>query len=187
MDQNNNKKSFDKDHHFVGRQIRAQKVLCIDNNNVNHGVISISEALKLAKECDLDLVQINHVEYGVTPTCKIINYSKFKYEISKKQKLAARKQREAEVKIKEIKFRPSTDMNDLRIKAKHAESFLNEGFKVKISLHFKGREISHQNIAIETFNTFISLLPDAQILNKPSMEGKEMSVLIYKKDMDKTG
>lgn len=188
MDQNIRSKSA-AETHVVNRSIRAPKVLCIDKDNVNLGVISTYEALKLAEDNGLDLVQVNW-NGKEPPTCKILNYGKFKYEASKKQKLAAKHQRESEIKVKEIKFRPATDLNDLRVKAKHAEDFLNEGFRVKVCLVFKGREISHQNFGMETFDIFISLLPGAQFLNKPSMEGKEMSVILFKKSdssMDKTG
>lgn len=175
--------------HYVGRQIRAPKVLCIDKDNVNRGVISTYEALRLAEESGLDLVQINNGgKEASVPTCKIINYGKFKYEITKKQKAAAKKQRESEIKTKEIKFRPTTDLNDLKIKAKHAQEFLDEGHRVKVSLLFKGRETTHQEYGIDTLNTFLDLLPEADLLNKPSLENKEMSVLLVKRSSEsKTG
>lgn len=174
--------------HFVGKQIRAAKVLCIDNNNANRGIIPLYEALRIAEDSGLDLVQMNNGNKGSPPTCKIMNYGKFKYEQSKKDKEAAKKQRESEVKTKEIKFRPSTDINDLRVKAKHAEKFLNEGHRVKVSLVFKGREISHQDLGRETFNVFVDLLPDADFLSAPSFENKEMSVILIKGNgVSKTG
>ncbi len=166
---------------IVGRAIRSPKVLCIDSEGKNLGVISTYDAIRLAEDNGLDLVQMNFGAKGSYPTCKIMNYGKFKYETTKKQKEAAKKQRQAEVKTKEIKFRPNTSTNDLQIKAKHAEDFLNEGHRVKVSLVCKGREMSHQDIAYDTFQIFLEMLSNITILNNPSFEGKEMSALICKK------
>lgn len=166
--------------YLVGHQIRSPKVTCIDHNNQNLGLIPTYQALKIAEENNLDLVQVNNGDKNVFPTCKILNYGKFKYELSKNKKAAAKKQKESEIKIKEIKFRPTTDLNDLKLKAKHAEDFIKDNYKVKISMVFKGREVSHQEIAMETFNTFISFVSNVKISGTPSMEGKNFIAMIEK-------
>lgn len=164
--------------YFVGRQIRAYKVLCIDDKNNNLGVIPLSEALSLAEENNLDLVQMTFPNRGEPPTCKILDYGKFKYDLQKKEKQARQKQREAAVKIKEIKFRPTTDLNDLRIKANHAREFLDDNCRVKVMIMFKGRELSHQEIAQATLNTFLSFIPNAKCLEEPILTGRVLTAII---------
>lgn len=176
----NSNNSQNKNFTPINHQIKAPKVLCIDCNNDNIGIIDTYKALKLANEQGLDLVQIA-VSVDRTPTCRITNYGKFKYEQSKKQKAAAKSQRESVSKIKEIKFRPSTDVNDLKTKANKAAEFLDEGHKVKISILFKGREISYQEVAYETLNTFLNLIPTMQVIEKPLVIGRVLSVLGQKK------
>ncbi|HVI42753.1 MAG TPA: translation initiation factor IF-3, partial [Anaerovoracaceae bacterium] len=129
---------------IINHQIRGQKVFCINHENVNLGLIPLSQALNLAQEHGLDLVQVSAPSKDRAPTCKILDSGKYKYDLSKKKKEAEKKQREAIVKTKEIKFRPTTDLNDLKTKARKAEGFIEEGCRVKISITFKGREISHQ-------------------------------------------
>lgn len=170
--------------HFVGRQIRAHRVLCINHNNENCGVIPISDALKMAEDNGLDLVQINNDVKN--PTCKILDYNKFRYDLSKKEKLAKKKQRESIIKIKEIKFRPTTDENDLRIKAKHAREFLDDGNKVKITIVFRGREMSYRDIGMDTLNKFIDMIEVAQFEHDPSMNGRNLSAILSKKKEDKS-
>lgn len=159
--------------------IRAKKVLCIDKDNNNLGVMNFSEALSLANQDELDLMQISIKDN--LPTCKILNYSKFKYEQSKKQKEVAKKQRESTAKIKEIKLRPSTSENDLRIKANKVSGFLDEGNKVKITVTFKGREISHKNLGIQTLNVFMAMLSNITIIDQLSSEGKMLSLTCFRK------
>lgn len=169
------RKSF---RYFVGRQIRAQKVLCIDSENVNRGVIPISDALTLAKRSGLDLVQISKSSPQEVPTCKILDYSKFKFDQSKRDRLTRKRQRETTSKVKEIKFRPSTDTHDLSIKAKQAGKFLSAGHKVKATIVFKGREMSYVDDSRSTLREFVEMIPDAQMLSVPAVNGRQLSVLI---------
>ncbi len=157
------------------------KIICIDNNNVNLGVMESSQAVVLATAQGLDLVQISPPNRDRIPTCRIINYGKFKYELSRKKKESSRKQREAVIKEHEIKFRPSTNLNDLKIKAKKVDQFLTEGDKVKITINFKGRELLHKEVAIHTLNEFVNLIPNAQFTTTPTVEGKNMTVFIVKR------
>jgi translation initiation factor IF-3 len=163
---------------LIGRGIFAPKVLCIDKDNNNLGVINTADALKIAQQQGLDLVQVSD---GSPPTCKIIDYGKYKYELSKKQKEAARKQREAASRVKEIKLRPSTDTNDLKIKAERAAEFLEEGHRVKITVMFKGREMAHKEIGFNTLNEFIAMVPNLSTSDAPSIEGRILSVMCFKK------
>jgi len=165
--------------HYINKQIKASQVLCIDENNKNCGVISISDALSKANLQGLDLVQI--ADSNSAPTCRILDYSKFKYEQSKKEKLAKKKQRESSLKVKEIKLRPSTGEHDLKIKAKQASEFLSSGHKIKLTITFKGREISHRYLGDDTLNLFLDMLPDAELSDTPSMSGRSLSAIVTKK------
>ena len=173
---NNNKKNSDsKQKFYINNQIRSSEVLCIDHNDEKIGIIPTRQALEMARENDLDLVQIAIAD-GI-PTCKILDYGKFKFNLSKKQKAAAKRQREQASKIKEIKFRPSTDTNDLQTKARQANAFLADGHKLKISIMFKGRELSHKEVAYDTLDEFLEMLPGIQIIKDATIEGRSLSVM----------
>ena len=177
QDRNSNKK---KDQHFVGQRIRAPKVMCIDSDNANLGVIPTEEALSIAKSSGLDLVQVSSGSRDKAPTCRIIDYSKFKYELSKKDKASKKKQRENAIKIKEIKFRPSTGENDLRIKAKQAQSFVDDGHRLKVTITFKGREMSHREVGHDTLRMFLDMLVGVEVVSDVSFAGRHMYTFLAK-------
>jgi len=133
-------------------------------------------AIKLAEESGLDLVQISYNKSG--SVCKIMDYGKYKYELSKKEKLMAKKQRESMVKVKEIKFRPSTDYNDLETKARNARKFLDDGCRVKVIIKFKGRELSHKDVARARLDEFVALLGEGVLVAPVQMDGKNMVSMI---------
>jgi translation initiation factor IF-3 len=163
---------------YVNRDIRANQVRCLDQNNENIGIIPIGKAIKIAEEEGLDLVQVSPPNGGI-PTCRITDYGKYKFELSKRQKERARKQRESAIKQKEIKFRPNTDTNDLQTKAKMASKFISEGCRVRVSIKFKGREMAHKFVAENRFNEFLECMDvDFSILNEPQMDGKAMVALL---------
>lgn len=170
---------------YINQSIRVPKVLCIGEQGDNLGVLDTFEALKIAQKEGLDLVQMSPPTRDRPPTCKIMDYDKYRFEMSKKQKEADKKQREQKVlsEPKEIKFRPTTDTNDLQIKAKKAEEFLSDGFKVKVSIVFKGRELSHKEVAYQTLNNFMAILPNCQLQAQPYMadNGKALNVFVVKK------
>lgn len=171
--------------YLIGTNIRcsySQDILLIDENNVNCGNIPFRSALDRAAALDLQLVQVGQGSPDIGPTCKILDYSKFKFEMQKKNKIAKKKQRESSFKVKEIKFRPSTGTNDLKIKAKQAEDFLDDGHKVKITITFKGRELSHQALANETMEEFIAMVENMELISTPSLNGKHLSVMGEHKD-----
>jgi translation initiation factor IF-3 len=161
-------------------QIKAQNVRCINENNENIGVVSFDQAIRLAKEAELDLIQISYGQDGI-PVCKITDYGKYKFELSKKQKETAKKQRESAIKIKEIKFHPNTSDNDLKTKANKIIDFVNDGHKLKISIVFRGREMLHKDVAIEQLNKFLEFVPGLQLSGDVQMNGKIMTVMAEKR------
>lgn len=165
--------------YFINHQIRAESVRLIDETGTNIGVVSFKEALERAKSFSLDLVQIAFFR-DEPPTCKIVDYSKFKFELSKKEKEAKKKQRENAVKVKELKLRPGTDDNDLKTKARQALTWLEEGCRIKISILFRGRELSHQDIARETLNKLLEMTPGMCLDGHPVLAGKLLSVMASK-------
>ena len=178
MSKNNRSKSKKNNRVYVNRDIRANKVRCLDKDNENIGIIPLGKAISLAEEDGLDLIQISPPHNGV-PTCRITDYGKYKFDLSKKEKERAKKQRESIIKQKEIKFRPSTDANDLQTKAKMASKFIAEGCRVRVSIRFKGRELSHKFGAEERFNEFLDFMEvDVNLINEPKMDGKSMVALL---------
>lgn len=159
----------------INHYIRVPQIRLILEDGTNYGVIATKEALKMAQDAGNDLVEIN--PKASPPVCKIINYGKFLYEEKKKNAELKKKQKVQETK--ELTFRPSTDINDLNHKLIQAKSFLNEGNKVKFSIKFKGREISHPNIAREKMNFIIEELKDLIDPNPQiSLEGKFMWMIV---------
>ncbi len=165
----------------INHQIRNPKVLCIDHENNNLGLIETSKALEIARNNELDLVQVSFNQKEGIPTCKILDYGKFKYTLQLNEKAAKKKQRESEIKIKEIKMRPMTATNDIKIKAIKAQEILDDGDKVKISIVFKGRELNYKENAFETYDSFVSFLPDMQIIEGPTLMGKVLFAMGQKK------
>lgn len=142
----------------VNDQIRAREVRLIADNGDQVGVIPTLEARRRAHNAGLDLVAIN-ISNGV-PICKIMDFGKFKYEQSRKDRENAKRNREAQVQLKEIQLRPTTDINDLKVKAKKAQGFLEDGDKVKVLVKFKGREITHLDVGASVMQEFFAELTD---------------------------
>lgn len=142
----------------VNDQIRAREVRLIADSGEQVGVILTIEAKRRAREAGLDLVAIN-ISDGI-PICKILDYGKFKYDQSRKERENAKKNRENRVELKEIQLRPTTDSNDLKVKAKRAAGFLEEGNKVKVIMKFKGREIAHLDVGAHVMQEFLSHVGD---------------------------
>ncbi|WP_374032675.1 translation initiation factor IF-3 [Bdellovibrio bacteriovorus] len=129
----------------VNREIRAQQIRVIDDEGNMLGVMTVPEALRIAEDRGLDLLEI--APTATPPTCKIMDYGKWKYE-NKKKATAARK-KQTVVTIKEIQMRPRTDQHDFETKMNHARRFLLDGDKVKVSLRFMGREMAHQELGMD--------------------------------------
>ncbi len=163
------------DGYKINREITASQVRVIDENGSMVGVMGIYEAIRMAEERHLDLIEI--APMAKPPTCKIIDYGKWKYESKKKEKTA--KKNQTIITIKEIQVRPRTDQHDLEVKLKHARRFLLEGHKVKINLRFQGREMAHQDQGLMVLNKMSSDLVDIAIQEAPpKKEGRQMFVLL---------
>lgn len=164
---------------FYNHGIRSSQVRCIDHNDEMVGIIPKLKAISMAETLGLDLVQVTAFREGDIPTCKIVDYGKYKYELSKRQKIQAKKQRESVIKTKEIKLKPGTDINDMRTKANRAKKFLEDGCRVKIGIYFKGRELQHKDLAPAKLGLFLDLIDlDLHIFNEPKFEGRLMSIMI---------
>jgi translation initiation factor IF-3 len=162
----------------VNHRIRVPEVRVIDANGEMLGVLSTHEALRRAQEQGLDLVEVN--PKAEPPVCKILDFGKYKYEEKKKAGEAKRKQ--TVVEIKEIKLRPKTDDHDIAFKTKAARRFLEAGHKVKFTVRFRGREITHPEKAREQLDLVIGGIEDlANVETRPMMEARAMSVLVAPK------
>ncbi len=122
----------------VNRQIRAKKVRVVDSNGKQLGIFDLEEALKLAKERGLDLVEV--APNANPPVCKILDFGKFKYELKKKERLSRKKQREHQIEVKEVKMTTRIEEHDFQVKLKNIKEFLEDGDKVKVRIRFRGRE-----------------------------------------------
>jgi translation initiation factor IF-3 len=158
----------------VNDRIRAEEVRVVDPKG-NHGIYPVEEAMQMADDQDLDLVEIS--PHADPPVCKIMDYGKFKYEQQKKEKEARKKQHTIE--LKEIRFRPHTDTHDFNFKTKHAKGFLEAGHKVKAYVQFRGRDIIYKDHGMEILARFITELEDlAKIDQAPKMEGRRMTTIL---------
>jgi translation initiation factor IF-3 len=153
-------------------------VLVVGAEGQNLGVLPTHEALRIAREQNLDLVEIN--PKGQPPVCKILDFGKFKYDESKKKRETKRKQ--TVVEIKEIKLRPKTDEHDLDFKLRNARKFLESGNKVKVICRFRGREITHPEKAREQLDEMVTATEDIAVVElRPTMEGRTMALVLAPK------
>lgn len=140
--------------------------------------MSSREALRIAREAELDLVKV--APMAKPPVCKIIDYGKFRYEMGRKEKEARKKQRTVEVK--EVRLSPNIEDNDLNTKANNARKFLEKGDKVKVTLRFRGREMTHISATKHVLDDFAKLLEDISTVEKPpKLEGRSMSMTLTAK------
>lgn len=159
----------------MNREIRAQQVRVIDDEGNMLGVMTVPEALRIAEDRGLDLLEI--APTAAPPTCKIMDYGKWKYEKKKQAAIARKKQ--TVVTIKEVQMRPRTDQHDFDTKMNHARRFLLDGDKVKVSLRFMGRELAHQELGVDVMKKAIAFVNDlAMVESNPKMEGKQMFLML---------
>jgi translation initiation factor IF-3 len=162
----------------VNHRIRVPEVRVIDADGSMLGVLQTHEALRKAQEQGLDLVEVN--PKAEPPVCKILDFGKYKYEEKKKQAQARRNQ--SVVEIKEIKLRPKTDDHDINFKVKAARRFLEAGHKVKFTVRFRGREITHPEKAHEQLDVILKALDDvSNVETRPMMEARAMSLVVAPK------
>ncbi len=177
------------DGYRVNRDIVAPEVRLIDEVGTMVGVMNSREALAIAESKGLDLIEI--APTAKPPTCKIMDYGRWKYENKKKAHEARKKQ--TIISIKEVQVRPRTDQHDLEVKLRHARRFLLEGDKVKVNLRFTGREMAHQDLGLEVLKKVQAALEDiATTEAPPKMEGRQMFVLLSPdpakiKELEKSG
>ena len=167
----------EKDPHNINERIRAREVRLV-GDNVENGIYSLHDALKLADELELDLVEIS--PNAAPPVCKILDYQKFLYQQKKRQK--EQKAKQAKVTVKEIRFGPQTDDHDYNFKLKHAIGFLQEGAKVKAYVFFKGRSILFKEQGEVLLLRFAQDIEDyGKVEQMPVLEGKRMIMMLAPK------
>jgi len=163
---------------MVNEQIRDKEVRLIDSDGTQLGIVSSREALRLAEEKKLDLVKISPT--AKPPVCKIIDYSKFKFDQAKKEKEARKKQKI--VDIKELRLSPNIDKHDVDVKVKKAIEFLEHGDKVKITIRFRGRELGHTEVAYGIMHDFADQVSAVGTVEKPpKVEMKNMAMFLAPK------
>ena len=162
----------------VNEMIRVREVRLIDDEGNQKGIVPTLEALKLAKEKDLDLVEVS--PNANPPVCKILDYGKYRFEQEKK--LRESKKNQKVLKLKEIRMQPKIGPGDLDTKDKHVQEFLDEGDKVKVTIRFRGRELAHTELGYDVLNEVLKRLTSAYVVEKaPAMDGKTMSMTISAK------
>jgi translation initiation factor IF-3 len=161
--------------HRLNREIMAPEVRLTGVENEPLGIVSVQEALRMAAELDVDLVEISAT--AEQPVCRLMDYGKFKYQEQKKAHDAKMKQKVIEVK--EVKFRPGTDEGDYQIKLRNLRRFLEDGDKGKVTLRFRGREITHQELGMKLLERVRDDLTDCSVVeNMPKLEGRQMIMVL---------
>ncbi len=159
----------------INGAIRARQVRLIDENGENRGVLPLSQALQIADDAGLDLIEIS--PQANPPVCKVLDYGKYKYEVQKRKNEAKKNQKV--VNIKELKIRPAIDTHDYEVKIKQARKFLEQGDKVKFTMRFKGREMSASDLGREVLDKIISDLDTiSKVDQAPKLEGRQMTMLL---------
>ena len=163
---------------MINEQIRDKEVRVIGEEGQQLGVMSPKDAMKLAREAEVDLVKI--APSAKPPVCKLVDYGKYKYELVRKEKEAKKKQRTIEVK--EVRLSPKIDVNDLNTKCNSARKFIEKGDKVKVSLRFRGREMAHIDSSKHILEDFAEKLSDIAVVDKaPKLEGRSMTMFLTEK------
>ncbi|NIR85773.1 MAG: translation initiation factor IF-3 [Gammaproteobacteria bacterium] len=162
----------------VNDQIRVEQVRLIDADGNQVGVVSIEEAMGQADEAGLDLVEIS--PGADPPVCRLLDYGKFRYAASKKRQESRKKQKQ--ITIKEVKFRPGTDVGDYDVKLRNLTRFLEEGNKAKVTLRFRGREMAHPELGREMLKRVEEDLDGIAVVEQqPKMEGRQMVMVLSPK------
>ena len=163
---------------MINEQIRDREVRVVSADGEQLGVMSSRDAMKLAREAELDLVKI--APKAQPPVCKIIDYGKYKYEQSRREKEAKKKQKTVEVK--EVRMSPNIDANDLNTKVNNAKKFILKGNKVKVTLRFRGREMAHVQQSKHILDDFAASLGEIAVVEKaPKVEGRSISMVLAEK------
>ena len=164
--------------HQLNEEIRDKEVRVIGDDGTQLGIMPSADALRLAEEQEMDLVKIS--PNAVPPVCKIMDYGKFRFEQTKKEKEARKNQHVVE--IKEVRMSPSIDVNDFNVKLKNAQKFLKEGNRVKVTVRFRGREMAHTNIGEQLLIQFGQGCTEVATVEKnPKLDGRNMSMFLSPK------
>ena len=164
--------------HQINEEIHDKEVRLISAQGEQLGIMPLAEALAKAGDADLDLVKIS--PNAVPPVCKLMDYGKYRFELSKREKEARKNQKVIE--IKEVRLSATIDQHDLEVKAKAATRFLADGDKVKVAIRFRGRQATHSEIGIDVMRTFAEMLKDVCVIDKPpKLEGRNMSMFLSAK------
>ena len=164
--------------HELNEEIKDKEIRLIGSQGEQLGIVSSAEALRIADEQGLDLVKIS--PQAVPPVCKLMNYGKFRFEQSKREKEAKKNQHVVE--IKEIRMSPGIDVGDFNTKLKNAQKFIADGNRVKVSVRFRGREMAHTDIGKELLDRFADQCTEQANLDKAAkMEGRMMSIVLTPK------
>ena len=159
----------------INEQIRVREIRLIDDEGNQKGIVPTIDALRMARDEDLDLVEVS--PNANPPVCKILDFGKYRFEMEKK--LRDSKKNQKVLKLKEIRMQPKIGPGDLDTKAKHVQEFLDEGNKVKITIRFRGRELAHTELGYGVLQEVLKRLTSAYTIEKPAaMEGKFMSMTI---------
>ena len=162
----------------INWDIRAPEVRVIDAEGKQVGILPLKEAMKIAEEKGLDLVEV--APNSQPPVCRVMNYGKYKYQQSKRTQEARKHQ--TVIHVKEVKVRPRTEEHDFQFKLRHVKRFLDEGNKVKISILFRGREIAHPEFGKEMLNRFVEGVKDLTVIEQaPRLEGRSMVMILAPK------
>ena len=162
---------------LVNQNIEFSKVQVVDSNGQKIGLMDTEKAIELAAEEGLDLVLVS--PNPANPVCKILDYSKYKFEMNKRAKESKKKQKVIE--IKEVRISPNIDRHDLEVKAKNANKFIDAGNKVKVTMRFRGRELNFVEQGKEIMESFKELILDAQVEKEAKMEGKNLVMFLIPK------
>ena len=163
---------------MINEQIRDREIRLIGEDGEQLGIMSARDAMKLAREANLDLVKI--APTAKPPVCKIIDYGKYRYEQARREKESRKKQKTIEVK--EIRLSPNIDTNDLNTKVNQARKFVSGGNKVKVAVRFRGRELAHTAVGKTILEDFAQKLSDIAVIDKPAkLEGKSMVMFLVEK------
>lgn len=162
----------------MNEQITAPEVRLIGQDGEQIGVVSIAQALQIAADADLDLVEV--APQAKPPVCRIMDYGKYLFEEGKKAQAAKKKQKQ--VQVKELKFRPATDVGDYQVKLRNLLKFLAEGDRVKVTLRFRGREMAHQELGVQMLKRLENDVQEHGVVEQqPKLEGRQMVMVIAPK------
>ena len=170
--------SISKDTPRINEEIRAREVRVVSADNDQLGIMSVRDALAMAEEQHLDLVEV--APNGKPPVCRIMNYGKYRYEQQKREKEAKKKQKT--FTLKEVKLRPHIEDHDFYVKLKNAAKLLGDGNKVKVTIMFRGRELSQPELGLNVLTRFAGELTDQAVVEKEAkLEGRNMTMILAKK------